>query len=113
MSENSEQIEKQLSDFYRERIVTLSELARERGVEFFPLGSDKTLESYYTERQDEADYIHEIDSTNLAEELRSLWSNGDLPELAEIADELINFATLLQEKESEPEDVSPFIYAMF
>lgn len=113
MSDISEQIEKQLSEFYRERLVALADLAHERSVEFFPLGADDSRNSYYVERQNETNYIHEIDSDNFASELKCLWRGGELPELADIADELIEFATLLQEKEAEPDDVSPFIYAMF
>jgi hypothetical protein len=113
MSDISEQTEKRLSEFYRKRLVTLGDLARDRNIEFFPLGADDSRESYYTERRDEANYIHEIDFSDLRAELKSLWANGDLPELTEIADNLIEFATLLQEKETEPDDVSPFIYAMF
>lgn len=113
MSESSEQIEKRLSEFYRERLVTLADLARDRGTEFFQRAADDSYVTYYTERGDEANYIHEIDFSDLAAELKSLWANGDLPELTEVADELTEFATLLQEKEAEPDDVSPFIYAMF
>lgn len=113
MKDDFQVIESKLSTFYRERLVPLADLARARGVEFFPLGADDSRKSYYAERHDTADYIHEIDSDDLAGELKSLWSDGELPELAEIADELIKFAALLQDKEAAPDDVSPFIYAMF
>lgn len=113
MSEPAKQIEEQLSGFFRERLVTLADLARERNIEFFPLKADNSRNSYYTERRDESNYVHEIDFADLTAELRSLLANEDLPELTEIAEDLNAIAVLLHEKEVEVDDISPFIYAMF
>ena len=63
----------------------LVEIARARGVEYFPAGPDTSAESYYIERNDDGNYVHEINAGNLAGELNGLWSKGDLPEIAELA----------------------------
>ena len=105
--------DKMAADLFAERIVPLAALAREKGVEFFPLGFDDRVQTYYVERTDNGDYIHEIDEAKLAEELDRIWQEDRIPEIAGLAEPLIALAESLREKEETSEDVSPFIYAMF
>jgi hypothetical protein len=102
-----------LKRFYHERLMPLAEKARERGVEFFPLALDTPAESYYIERNDDGNYVHEIDADDLAGELGKLWSSGELKELADLAGPIVELAEAIKETDETPEDVSPFIYAMF
>jgi hypothetical protein len=105
--------EKLVADLFAERIMPLAALARERGVEFFPLGFDDRAKTYYVQRDDNGDYIHEIDEANLVEELGRVWQGDRLPEITALAEPLLALAEGLREKEETSEDVSPFIYAMF
>jgi len=105
--------ENMLRSFYHERLIPLAKIADERHIEFFPLGPDKEAATYYIERSDDGNYIHEINSEELAADLRKIWSGGDLHELAGLAEELVLLAQALQESEEASEEVSPFIYAMF
>ncbi len=99
-------IDEKLRAFYHERLLPI---ARDS---YFPTAAENDAATYYIDRNDSGGYIYEIDATDLASELRAMWS-GDSPELAEISDELTQLADLLQEKEETSEEVSPFIYAMF
>ncbi len=105
------QKEELLKTFYRERLLPLAEIARGRGVEFFPLAKDEAAESYYHDRNDDGNYVHEIDAADPAAELKTLWR--DLPELAALAEPIIALAESIKEDEETSEEVSPFIYAMF
>lgn len=104
------QKEELLKTFYRERLLPLAEIARERGVEFFPLAKDEAAESYYHDRNDDGNYVHEIDADPV-NELKTLWQ--DLPELAALAEPIVSLAESIKEDEETSEEVSPFIYAMF
>jgi hypothetical protein len=113
MLSNTEK-EKLLRAFYREHLLPLARLAKERGITFFPFAPDISqggAESYYIERNDNGNYVHEIDSADLAGELEKLWR--ELPELAEIAGPLAALAESIKEDEETQEEISPFIYAMF
>jgi hypothetical protein len=105
--------EKLLRAFYHERLLPLVEKARDRGVEFFPTGPDTRSESYFIERGDDGNYVHEIDAADLAGGLRELWSRGEPAELAELAAPIVALAEAIRETDEAPDDVSPFIYAMF
>ena len=106
-----QQKEELLTTFYRERLLPLAELAKERGVEFFPLGAEVNAESYYKDRNDDGNYVHEINSADLAAELEKLWR--DFSELAALAAPIVELAEAVKEDEESSEEVSPFIYAMF
>lgn len=104
----SDRTEEQLKEFYRERLIPISAAYKD----VFPLRPDEAAQSYYIDRADSGNYIHEIDSNDTEGELGKLWRDGS-PELAEIAGELMRLADILQEKEETSNEVSPFIYAMF
>ena len=105
--------EQLLRTFYHERLMPLAEKARATGVEFFPMGPDESTESYYVERKDDGNYVHEINANDLAGELGKLWGRGGLAELADLAGAMIELAEIIKEIDEAPEDVSPFVYAMF
>ncbi len=114
MSTTNIEKEKILRAFYREHLLPLAEAAKQRGIRFFPLGKDdepSDAASYYIERKDDGNYVHEIDSANLAKELEALWQ--DFPELAALAGPIVELAETIKEDEESTEEVSPFIYAMF
>jgi hypothetical protein len=113
MSLTDTEKEELLRTFYHERLMSLVEKAKSRGVEFFPAGPDASLESYYIDRNDDGSYVHEINADDLAGELRELWSRGDVPELVDLAVPIVDLAEAIKETDETPEDVSPFIYAMF
>jgi hypothetical protein len=107
--------EKLLRSFYAERLLPLANLARERGLEMFPLSGDEGAASYYKERAADGCYVHEINAEEITAELRDLLRTDGLAELAELAEPLISLAVMLQAQEEKEDagDVSPFIYAMF
>ena len=113
MSEKSSEIDRQLVNFFRSVLVSLDDAANEKGVEFFPLGPDPTGNLYYSEIGEKRTYLHSIDLSNIEIELRKMWEESDFPELASLAGKLAEFSELLKEKESETDEISPFIYAMF
>jgi hypothetical protein len=105
------QKEELLTAFYRERLLPLAEIARERGIGFFPLSGNTDSESYYKGRDDDGNYVHEINSADLAGELEKLWN--DLSELKALAAAIAELAETIKEEGEAAEEVSPFIYAMF
>ena len=105
------QKEELLKAFYHDRLMPLAEIARERGIVFFPLSDETAVESYYKDRNDDGNYVHEIDAEDLAGELADLWS--DFPELAALAGPIVELAEAIKEDEESTEEISPFIYAMF
>lgn len=113
MNLNDTEKEKLLSEFFQKRLLPIAESAKSRGVELFPLAPDDAAKSYYLERADDGNYVHEINSADLVSELKDLWSAGETVELADLAEEIVRLAETLQEHEETSEEVSPFIYAMF
>lgn len=105
------QKEELLKAFYHDRLMPLAETAAERGTVFFPLSGDPSAESYYKDRNDDGNYVHEIDAENLAGELADLWAG--FPELAALAAPIVELAEAIKEDEESTEEISPFIYAMF
>lgn len=101
-----------LRSFYHERLIPLVEQARAQRVEFFPLGPEP-VESYYIERNDDGNYVHEINADDLAGELREIWGRDEFAQLADLAGPIVDLAEAIKETDETPEDVSPFIYAMF
>jgi hypothetical protein len=108
-------MDEELVAFYRERLEPLARQAEERGLKFFPVGQDVVRDSYYIDRNDDGNYIHSIDSKNIENELKTLWSKTELPELADLVKELVELANKLRESQGDEssDEVSPFIYAMF
>ena len=102
--------ERELRQFFQERIVPAAEALRGRGVSFFALEPDRTTTSYWNTRAAGEAYIFAV-GDDLASELQELWR--DHPELQALADDLASMARTLAERGAESADVSSFIYAMF
>jgi hypothetical protein len=111
MTTKQTDIKKDLRDFFERHLVPVADVCRERNIEFFPLGPDAGAVTYFIDRNDDGNYVREIDSDDIADELEQMWS--DLPELAAIVRPLMELAETLQEKEETADEISPFIYAMF
>src|SRR5437870_7212705 len=98
---------------FNDKLLPIAKLVVERGIEIFPLAPDPSASTYYKIREDDGSYIHEIDPANIATELSAMWSDGDLPELSDLAADLIVLAEALRSQPDDAEEISPFIYAMF
>ena len=102
--------QRELLQFFRERIIPAAEEARRRGVSFFEREPERTRESYWDTRPRGEGYVFQI-GDDLAGELHTLWR--DHPELQALADDLASMTRAMAERGEEPADVSSFIYAMF
>lgn len=101
-----------LRRFFRKRLVPVAEKLRARGFSFFPLGPEPEAETWYEGPPTEPKFTSlNVDECEAA--LRELWRSQDLPELAELADELMKLAEHLEIHEEESADVSPFVYVMY
>ena len=112
MSLTDTEKEKLLLSYFNESLLPVFEKMSERGIEFFPMFSDESAESYYQER-DDGDYVHEINFKEANSELKDILKTDNLPELEKLAESLISLAEILQEQEETQDEVSPFVYAMF
>jgi hypothetical protein len=113
MDRSNEEQDELSRAIFRDRLLPIAKLVAERGIEIFPLAADPSSSTYYKIRSDNGVYIHEIDTANIAAELGEMWSDGNLPELADLAVDLIALAQVLRDEPGETEEISPFIYAMF
>lgn len=111
MDTNDEK-EELLRSYFNERLMPVKEMMLERGVEFFPTSPDSSAETYYVDRTDDGNYVHEI-GQDITAELSSVLEHIALPELSSLTESLITLAETLQEQEETREEVSPFVYAMF
>ena len=104
--------ERALRRFFAEKLVPAAEALRAREVRFFALGPEGDAESWYQPAPDDPDF-QEIDEAALAEALRERWQAEGLPELAELADALLELSRGLEIAEQETPDISPFVYVMY
>ncbi|NOT46504.1 MAG: hypothetical protein HOP17_01960 [Acidobacteria bacterium] len=102
-----------LADFYERFILPLASTAEEAGGDVLQLDLDSEADSYFIDRHDEGDYLHIIDASHMAAELKKLWLDDPIPDLSEIALPIIELADQLHENEEVSDEVSPFVYAMF
>ena len=112
MNLTEQEKESLLKSFYAEKLVALADRYRSLNKAFFPSSADEIGESFYIQRNDDGNYIHEINYNDLEGELLRLW-DGEPTELKELIASLIELANKLEERDEVSEDVSPFIYAMF
>lgn len=104
--------ERRLERFYRTRLVPAAEALRARGVSLFPLGPDDASESWYVGPPREPKFATlEVEACEDA--LRELWQENDRPELAALAEELMEIARRLEVRDEDSADVSPFVYVMY
>ncbi len=102
--------ERELRQFFQERIVPAAEALRKRGASFFALAPDRTTTSYWNTRPRGEGYIFTI-GDDLAGELHAMWREN--AELQALADDVAAMTRTLAERREESADVSSFIYAMF
>ena len=102
--------ERELGQFFRERIVPAAQTLRERGVSFFALEPDRAATSYWKSRPQGEAYVFAI-GDDIGGELHELWREH--PELHALAGDLATMTRTLAERREESADVSSFIYAMF
>lgn len=101
-----------LRRFFRKRLAPVAEKLRARGVSFFPLGPEPEADTWYKGPPTEPKFTSlNVDECEAA--LCELWRAQGLPELAELAGELMNLAEHLEVHEEESADVSPFVYVMY
>ena len=102
--------ERELRQFFHERIVPAAWTLRDRGVSFFALAPDRPATSYWHARPRGEAYVFAI-GDDLAGELHEMWR--EYPELESLAGDLAAMTRTLAERREESADVSSFIYAMF
>ncbi len=85
---------------------------RERRGQLFPLGPDNA-DSWYVNYDPGTPEFVTVETHDLVDDLRRMWLEQDLPELARLADEFIEIAGQLRLGEEETADISPFIYVMY
>ena len=102
--------DRELHEFFRDRIVPAAEALRKRGVSFFEREPERSRPSYWNARPRGEGYIFAI-GDDLAGELHMLWR--EYPELHALADDLAAMTRTMLEHREESADVSSFIYAMF
>ncbi len=101
-----------LKRFFDKRLVRAAEKMTARGVSFFPLGPEPQADTWYSGPPAEPKFTSlDVDQCEAA--LRDLWQGQDLPELAELASEMMKLAEHLEVGEEENENVSPFVYVMY
>ena len=100
-----------LRRFFRRRLVPVAKKLRSRGVSFFPLDQEPEAETWY-EGPPMGPKFTSLDVDECEAALRAFWQERELPELAELAGELIALATHLEVQEEESAEVSPFVYVM-
>ena len=103
-----------LGRFFDRRLVPLAERLRARGTRFFPLGPDPEAESYYVPANRMEPEFIDLDGPAACEEaLRRLWEEQGIPELAALAEPLIDLARRLEVREEDWGEISPFVYVMY
>ena len=109
-----ETIEQILRVFYEKHLVVVADLLRKGGKTPLDAGEEKSFEdvSYYEVRTDSEPYIRELSEGAYAEELKRIWKNSGLEEMSELSALLISLAEDIRE-ESDDDEVSSFIYAMY
>ncbi len=103
-----------VSRFWQRRLRPAAERLKARGVGFFPRGPEREAESWYVAGPPaEAPELVEIPLDGCADLLRRHWEEAGLPELAALADELVELARACEIEAEESADVSPFVYVMY
>lgn len=104
--------EAKLRRFFREQLAPAAAALRERGVELFPMGPDPSAESWWEPAPADPEFV-ELDAEAIAPALAERWRAQDLPELAALAESLMELARELEVDEEPSSEVSPFVYVMY
>ena len=104
--------ESRLRRFFQKRLIPVADKLRARSFRFFPLAPEPDMDTWYEGPPSEPKFTSlDVDECEAA--LRDTWANQDLPELVELAGELMDLARQLEIHEEESADVSPFVYVMY
>ena len=107
--------EKQLlaAAFFKDRLAPAAQALRARNVSLFPVAPDPDADSYFQPCDPDKPLVSEIDLGHAAAMLQELWTSQELPELAEIAHDLMQLARALKQEQEDTGEISPFIYEMY
>lgn len=116
-STKSTNIDTDIQQFFDQYIMPLHEQAKRRQ-KYFALTPDPTLDSYF-EAPIHPDllyykFYHLTDVEQLKNSLAELWQNSGDNDLEKLAEHLANLAKKFKAQQTEqPDELSPYIYAMF
>ena len=108
-----------LRALFLEKMVVLAETYRRRGLELMPLRPDPAAVTYFQGRRVRSMAPSDFESGGATSiegfraALAAHWEAERLPELAALAGDCAALAASLRAAESQPGEVSPFIYVMF
>jgi hypothetical protein len=105
--------EQTLRRFFTQRMVPAAQTLRDRGVKMLSMAPDVEADTWYDgPPRDEPDFVA-VDPAACERLLRALWERQGLPELADLAAELMRLARAL-ERDAEPAaELSPSLYVMY
>ena len=103
----------QLQKSFREKIVPVAEQLRRDGVELMPLGPDDDAETWYVSYPPDTPEFVEFESADFEPQLRRLWEDQGISQLAGLVEPLSDLARRLEQPPPEDAEVSPFIYVIF
>lgn len=110
---NDSEKEQLLREFYTSHLLPLVTRAEERKHQFLVLDTLEDTSTYYKNRVDDGQYLHEVPAAEIGARLSQYWQQDDFPELATLADPLLELAKHLSQTDEATGDVPQFIYAMF
>ena len=106
--------ETRLGRFFDKRLAPLAEKLRARGTRFFPMGPDAQADSYYVApRRGRPEFIPLEGPAECEKALRDLWEEQGMPELAALAESILELARQVEIREEESGEISPFVYVMY
>lgn len=103
-----------LRRFFVRRLCVAAERLRGRGISFFPLGGEDDGTWWYHPVSPEVPVFHELgDAKDSLGDLRALWVQQGLPELAELVGPLLALRKITELNEAQSSEVSDLIYPMY
>jgi hypothetical protein len=105
--------ERQLRKFFDKKLAPAARKLRDRDVRFFARSPADPGEDWYVDVSGGLPEFIELDDADAERELRAMWEQQDLPELAKLAKDLMKLAREIEIEEEQSADVSPFVYVMY
>jgi hypothetical protein len=99
--------------FFIEKLVPAAEKLRARGVRFFAATPEQGEEESWYIACNAVPDLEELDPKQHASWLKKYWMGQNTPELAELAEPLVQLARTQRPDEKASGEVSPLIYVMF
>ncbi len=112
-STDSKRRDERLQRFFERRLAPAAERLRARGVRFFALGPDASDESWYQSAASGQPEFVELGGEEFEAAFRALWESQELPELLELAAELMELARELRQDPQQSSKVSPYVYVLY